>query len=77
MKGGGVCAKTENRTFATGEGGGGGCLKSEQVRTRGEWVGSKKHPIYANVIIEWSHTRNERTCIHGIFLNTKRVTHFL
>ena len=67
MKGRGVCAKTENKTFARGWGGEGlgwGCLESEQVRTRGEggvgrgWVGggggSKKHPIYANVIIEWS-----------------------
>ena len=34
-----------------------GGLKSEQVRTReegGEGGGSKNHPIYANVIIEWS-----------------------
>ena len=49
-EGKGVCAKTENRTFARG---GGGCLQSEQVRTRGA-EGSENHPIYANVIIEWS-----------------------
>ena len=47
-EGRGVCAKTEN-TRSLGR----GCLKSEQVRSRGE-RGSKNHPIHANVIIEWS-----------------------
>ena len=43
----GICAKTENRTFARGVGEGRGevgCLKSEQVRTRGEGRGECKKP---------------------------------
>ena len=53
-EGRGFCAKTENRTFATGEGGLGGGSKKRTSANKGGG-GVKNHPIYANVIIEWSH----------------------
>ena len=50
MQGGGSVLKRKiERSLGKG-----GRLKSKQVRTRGEGEGSKNHPIYANVIIEWS-----------------------
>ena len=50
-EGRGVCAKMENRTFATG-GGRRGVSKKRTSANKGEG-GSKNHPIYANIIIEW------------------------
>ena len=50
MKGGGVCAKTENRTFATGD----GEVSKKRTSANKGGGGSKNHPIYANVITEWS-----------------------
>ena len=44
-----VCAKMENRTFARGEG-----VSKKQTSMNKGGGGSKNHPIYANVIIEWS-----------------------
>ena len=59
----GVCAKTENRTFARGVcvwggggGGGVGVSKKRASANKGGGGVSKNHPIYASVIIEWSRT---------------------